>query len=484
MQLTPARLARLSPHVALSLAFAVSRLSLYWLGLRFNLILDWMFLSDPSWLRQRLLETVYYFHAYPPGMNLLTGLLLKLSPDHVAGLAELVFFGFGLLLVNSLLYLCRVSGLRPGVAFGVTLAFSLIPQSIYFEKLYLYTCPIAALLCSATALFHAALRAPSFGKWLGLYGICCAICYTRSAFHLLWFLVMLALGLAFTGVGGRKRVLGAALAPGILVGALYLKNLILFDVLGATSFAPSGLSLVTVYQMPAEQRNAWIREGKLSPFAGISVYVGYPAFVNYVENDRSGLPPVLGEPLRPTVHADNLNHWTLLEVNRRRLDDALYYIEHRPRAYAATVIEGLKDFFTASTEWHPRDRRAGSPHYEHRKVLGTYERLYNRVVHGFPSPVGIYAWVPLVFGWSLWRARRLLRTKDARAHAQGALIAVSAVQISYVVAVSTLFTFRESARYRYQIEALLWLLTSLSLASLWRSLRARRTRLLKRAASA
>ena len=40
--------------------------------------------------------------------------------------------------------------------------------------------------------------------------------------------------------------------------------------------------------------------------------------------------------------------------------------------------------FTPSTEWHPLDKTDASPHHQHRQVLGRYEAIYNRVVHGFP----------------------------------------------------------------------------------------------------
>jgi hypothetical protein len=45
-------------------------------------------------------------------------------------------------------------------------------------------------------------------------------------------------------------------------------------------------------------------------------------------------------------------------------------------------------------------------------------------------------------------------------------------QIGYVFLASCLLTFQESARYRYQIEAFIWLLASLALADAFHGLRA------------
>src|SRR5688572_6958591 len=115
--MNPAR-PRLREYIFLSLIFVVSRAALLLAGIRFDFSLDWMWLSDPADLRDRLLETLYYYHAFPPGMNLLTGMLLKLGGSHAATLALATFLALGLVIVNSLFYLARVSGLSIGAALG------------------------------------------------------------------------------------------------------------------------------------------------------------------------------------------------------------------------------------------------------------------------------------------------------------------------------------------------------------------------------
>ena len=107
-------------------------------------------------------------------------------------------------------------------------------------------------------------------------------------------------------------------------------------------------------------------------------------------------------------------------------------------------------------------------------MLGRYEAFYNRFVHGFPvAPIGLYAFLPLVVVWTFRRAWSLTRTGDTDSTARGALLFFCLFQIAFVVAASSLFTFRESARYRYQIEPMIWLTTALSVASLWQWVAAR-----------
>jgi len=74
----------LRAHAWLNALFVISRAALVLAGLRFSFSLDWMWLSDPGDLRERWLETLWYFHAFPPGMNALTGVLLKIDEANAA----------------------------------------------------------------------------------------------------------------------------------------------------------------------------------------------------------------------------------------------------------------------------------------------------------------------------------------------------------------------------------------------------------------
>jgi hypothetical protein len=126
---------RLREHAFVSAVFVITRAALHLAPIRFNFVLNWMFLCDPADLRDRLFETVYYGHAYPPGMNLFTGFLLKLADSEAARLAHASFQMCGLVLANSLFYLLRASGVSFAAAFAVSAVFTLVPPSIYFEHL-------------------------------------------------------------------------------------------------------------------------------------------------------------------------------------------------------------------------------------------------------------------------------------------------------------------------------------------------------------
>jgi hypothetical protein len=454
-------------HAWLSVLFLGSRAALALAGLRFSFSLDWMWLSDPGDLRDRWLETLLYFHAFPPGMNALTGVLLKIGDSNAAGLAHGVFLGIGLVFVNGLFSLARAAGLSTRAAFALALALSLAPPSIYFEHLYLYEWPVATLLCVSAVLFHRAVHRPSFWIWLAFFGVSAAIAVTRSSFHLAWFVALASLGVWFAARGSRRVVVAGALVPAALLVALYGKNLWLFGEFAASTFGPASYTLVTVAQLPRDVRDAWVREEKLSPFATTSVYAPPRDYARYfADPEHERWPPQVTRLEHREVSAANFNHWWLLEVHRARRADAREYLRDRPGDYLRNVAAGLRDMFGPSTSWHPRDGTPASPHYQHQQVLGGYEAWFNRLLHRVPlAPIGLYAFLPLVLVWATVLAWRLIRAGDPASRARGALLIFCVFQIVYVVAASSMLTFLESARYRFQIEWAIWLIVAACIAS-------------------
>lgn len=456
-------------HALLSLVFVLSRMALDLRGLPFGFSLDWMWLSDPADLRDRLLETLWFFHAFPPGMNLATGLLLKAGGEQAAVLAHWAFWALGLVFVNALLVVARGVGLSTVAALLLAVTFSLAPASLYFEHLYLYEWPVATLLCLATALFTHGVRRQAFGAWLACFSVCALVGVTRSTFHLGWYVLVAGLGAWACDAGARRRVLAAAAIPGALLVAVYAKNAVLFGAFAISTFGPASYTLVTVARLPVEVRDAWIAQGALSPFAAVSVYAPPREYARFFDTpEHAGWPPQLTRLEHTTVTAANFNHWWLLDVHRARMADVRHYLRTRPFDYPVAVLAGLEDMFGPTTEWHPRDRTPafaapksrsdeGGPHEGHRQVLGRYEAWFNRLVHGAPfAPVGLYIFLPVPLVWAGARAWSQVRAPDQGQRARGALLLLLLLQIAFVVLASTMLTALEAARYRFQIEWMIW----------------------------
>jgi hypothetical protein len=466
-------------YALLALAFVATRLVLYAAGLRIQLELRWMFLDDLEALRQHLASTVFYFHAFAPGMNLITGLLLKISPEHIAGLATALFWAFGALMTLSLTYILVALGVARWPAFSLALAFSLLPQTLFLENLYLYTYLCACLLAAVAVAFRRALLRATAFAWLWFFLGCAVLGWLYTVFHLLWFTLMVALAVvaqARSGRTGFRRALRAvapgAAIPALLVVGLYAKNYALFGVFGASSWGAANMTLATTQQMPPDERDLWIRERKLSPYAAITVYAPPSAYVGLVPA-RVYPWPGSNDLVRPTLGEPNYNHGSFLEVNEARRKDVAYFLRARPLAYLGRVVgKNLPKLFHATTHWHPQDETAASAHHAHRAVLGRYELLYDRAVHSWPVPkVGLYVFLPLFLGWAVRAAATQLRATDREAFAQGALLAFCLLQVLFVVSASSLFTAWETSRYRYSIEPFIWVLVTAALSAAIRRLK-------------
>lgn len=462
-------------HALLSLLFILSRTAVDLGGLPFAFSLDWMWLADPADLRTRLLETLHFFHAFPPGMNLATGLLLKAGGEQAAVLAHWVFSALGLVLVNALFVVARGVGLSTIGALVLAATFSLTPAALYFEHLYLYEWPVTTLLCVAAALFAHGVRSQSFGVWLACFSVCALIGVTRSTFHLAWYVLVAGLGAWACDRGARRRVLAAVAIPGVMLVALYAKNAVLFGAFASSTFGPASYTLVTVARLPGEVREAWIAQGRLSPFAAVSVYAPPREYARFFETaDHAGWPPQMTRLEHTAVTAPNFNQWWLLEVHRARMADVRYHLLTRPVDYPAAVLAGLEDLFGPTTAWHPRDRaarftgptsrseEAGSPHEGHRQLLGRYEVWFNRLVHGLPiAPIGLYLFLPVPLIWAAARARFQVQDPDRDERARGTLLLLLLLQIAFVVLASSMLTALEAARYRFQIEWMIWVVVTL-----------------------
>jgi hypothetical protein len=460
-------------YLVLAAAFVVSRVLLVLFGLEFSFSLDWMFLADPADLREHLLSTTWRFHAFPPGMNLLSGVLLKLSTEHTAALAHVVFAASGLLLTGSVHYLLRALGVAAKFARAAALVFSLLPPTLYLENLYLYDYPAAALLALLVALMHRALVRPSFGVLFALFSVGATLVFLRSAFHLVWF-ACLVLAVAFAVARAKRSlVLRAALLPACLASGLYLKNSLIFGVFGATSWGSANLAAGTTQRLAPELRKQWVREGKLSAYSEISVFAAPRAYLRFFESSTSERYPEESELDRPSLRSPNYNHWFFLEVNRARANDVRYFVSERPGEYLRTVLgTSLPQFFSPTTRWHPRRNTPASPHFRHQEVLGGYERVYSAIVHDFPiAPYGLYLFLPLLLYTSGMRARALYLSRRGEVPAEAAVLAFVVLQVAFVAAVSAAVTFGESSRYRFLIEPLIFVLL---VSFVWRRFFARK----------
>jgi hypothetical protein len=278
--------------------------------------------------------------------------------------------------------------------------------------------------------------------------------YTRTTFHLVWLLCAVGFALLFRP-GERRRILAAAGLPVFLAFALYAKNLLVFGFFGTTSFLPFNMAHATTQQLSERERAAWVQEHKLHPAAVVSIWAGpeaYGAWVNL--NEKRGVP-VLDELKRAT--GPNYNHWAYLSVAKLRMAACMQYIAEHPGRYLGTVGKSLLKFFGPTSHWHPHDKDNG-PHVQNRLAYGTWEEVYNTLMHGFPRPIGAYCLILPLIAFTCRGALVNVVSQRGRAGSWAQLTLFMAFTCVWVTLLGCLVTTTELPRYRLAIEALLWVL--------------------------
>lgn len=453
-------------YAAVSGFYALSRLALYLAGVRFGVSYRWQHLHDLDLLKERLWETLFYTHAFTPLLDLVVGVVLKISEQHSVAIYQGLYLALGFAFVNAMAYL--LSALRFGrrAAFAAVAVFCGTPPFVYLESFLHYEFPTAALLAVAGVFLHRALATGRWPWFLLFFADCVLVACVRTSFHLVWVLACVGLAALFFRRGWRV-VLATALGPVLALVALYAKNLAIFGVFGLSSWVGFNLAIVTTQRLDAAERRAWVREGNINPVSDISLYSGPRVYAAAAKIDlgRKWGVPVL-DRLDRAGDIPNYNHWSYLEVSKLRVKDNRYYLSRYPWRYLRTVKDGYVDYFRPTTRWHPQDETA-SPHLENRAVIGRFERAYNRFVHSrVLPPFGLY--VPLLaflfYGTAVALGTVWRRRFEGCLEEQ--LILFMAFCSFYVPLLSCLVTIGELERYRFMVEAFMWIV------ALWAARRA------------
>lgn len=471
--------------------FTVSR-SLYWLlGLHFDssTLLPYMQFIDPRLLRERLLESLWYYHAHPPLLNLFTGIGLKLFAEHADSYFAVCFHALGLAMALAVYILTlRLSGARAAaIVAAALLVFS--PGFVLYENWLMYTLPSAALLTISALLLHQYLMTRRTRWAVGFFGVLAALLLTRSIFHLAWMVLVVAL-LAIVLRQHWRQVLLAAAAPLLLVVFWYAKNYYYFGTFGASTTMGLGLANITTLMVERERLLPLFQEGRLSQYVMVSRYER-PELLFMLQTPRHTGVPVLDQIKKSDGRTYNYNNLQMVDVNRYYTRDAIEVVRTFPASYVVGLIisnclffspTNMNEFFT------PANRQAVLP----------MERIFNPLLYGVRAMPGfteqphfgfvgrnrmevntslllIALWcVLLPYGYL--QARRGVLAADPESKPRALVIGFIVLTALYLYGVATAFELGENYRYRFDIEPLFMVLTVIAATDLIRALRARFTK--------
>ncbi len=468
--------------------FAVSRILYALLGLQFDssTLPGYMQFIDPVLLRERLLESLWYYHAHPPLLNLFTGVGLKLFGEHADVFFAACFHVLGLAMALAVYILTlRLTAARSAalIAAGL-LVFS--PSFVLYENWLMYTFLEAALLTISALLLHHYVATRRMRWAAAFFTVLAILLLTRSFFHLAWMVLVAALLAILLRQHWRQLLLAAAL-PLLVVALWYGKNYYYFGTFGASTAMGLGLANITTLMVERDRLLPLFEEGRLSKYVMVSRYE-HPELLFMLQTPQYTGVPVLDQVKKSDGVHYNYNNLQMVEVNRYYMHDAIEVLRDFPASYVIGLIISNRLFFSPTNMnayFSPANREAARP----------MERIFNPLLYGVgASPafmqqphfgfVGrnqmeVQTSLPLIALWCLLlgygylQARRGIRSPESGDKPRALVIGFIVLTALYVYAVATTIELSENYRYRFAIEPIFMVLTVTAATDLLRTLRAR-----------
>ena len=219
------------------LLFACSRLLYALLGLQFyaSTVPGYMQFIDPQLLTTRLLESLWYYHANPPMLNLVAGLGYKWFGTGANVFFSAMFHFLGAATALSVYALTWKLSSSRLAAHIVTALLVFSPAFVLYENWFMYTFPAAALLTISALVLYRYVQTRQTRWCVAFFAVLAVLLLTRSLFHLAWMVVIAAL-LAIVLRSSRRQVLAAAALPILVVASWYGKNYYYFGAFSSSTW--------------------------------------------------------------------------------------------------------------------------------------------------------------------------------------------------------------------------------------------------------
>ncbi|MCP4566558.1 MAG: hypothetical protein GY841_03130 [FCB group bacterium] len=367
---------RISPLAYVLIAFVVSRVIYFVLGIRFDmepLGHYWQYI-DPELLRTNLFESLYYLHSQPPLFNLFLGIVLKIFPGYETIAFQIIFIACGLILSVSLCLLMTSMGISSRLSCILTIIFIASPTCVLYENYLFYTYPVAAVLSLSALMLHRYLKFGRVWNLVVFFALLASLVFTRSFFHLVWYGVMALPIIWFQRRNWRKIVLVAGI-PFLLCFILYAKNAHEFGSFSGSSWFGMNFARLTTWRLPLEEQLDLVERQKISdlsvikPFRKLEIYQHYS---DYPLAELTGIPVL--DQKRKSTGATNMNNLTYISISGDYWRDARYVLFHYPGTYIGSLSESFFTYFIPSSSY--------SFLKDNRQKISLVDRAYNLVLCG------------------------------------------------------------------------------------------------------
>lgn len=430
-------------------------------------------------LRHDYFRSLWYLHSQPPLFNAWMGAVQKWSPLSDGLTYHLTFLAAGLVLAYSLMAIARVIGAGRWTATGIGVVVAVAPPVVMFQHWFFYDYPMAVLVSATLAAFGLWARTRRIG-FAALAMMCGgAAVLTRSMMHPLW---LVAMGVAVWCAQPRdlrppaerqtkaerhqpierRRLLVVVAVPLVLVGALMIKNQVLFGTSQLSSWFGFNLYRTTVLAQPEPVQREWRSKYDLPGILPEPCELAHPDV------------PVLAERYK-SPEVPNWNWECTLPMFDRMQAVSTEIIREEPGKVARGVVGSMEIWFSTNDYWvgvTDRRQEIEVPSRVWRNAIGwdvawdppvETSQAFVALGPDFRNHLSLTAvWTSLVVygagAWAVghrWRSRRDERTaQQVAGRARDLLLVAVAGTVGMSFLVGTLFEHGENARFRFVTEPL------------------------------
>ena len=459
------------------------------LGVTFDMTPTEYFMQfiDPQLMQARFFESIWYWHATPPMLNVIYGIGMHAFGEYQSAFYSVLYHALGLLTgVAVWLLTWKLGGSRIAAGIATGLVF-FNPDFVLYQNWLMYEMPAVAFLTLAAWALYRYVETRSM-KWaVALFSLLAALLLTRSVFHLAC-MVLIVGALALLCREHWRQVLTAAALPVLIVAGWYAKNLYQVGSFSSSTWMGLGFTNISTLILTRPELLEMVQRGEISALALVSRYDDRELLFSATQGPPSGIP-VLDNKINST-RAYNYNYRPLVAFGRKYTEDGLKVIRSHPGAYVIGLTIANRLFFSPNNVnpffllnnrdaalkvnrvlmpvlygVRPRVQWVKIPRYG-------FERGVEVPVH-MSVPLAI-AWL-LVLGYGYMQMRSGLRAADRAVQARAIVIGFILLTCLWVYALGTALELGENYRYRFLTDSLFMVLEVTAITALVRKLRRSRS---------
>ena len=343
--------------IYLFLIFFVSRIFFYKF---FNITFDswtieiyWQFFPIDL-IKNDLLNSLIYNHFQPPFLNLLVGLLMKITKNYIFFL-NLIYLVIGYFSCILIYLICLKFDFSKRNSLLISSVLLILPTTLLYEN-HLYKEYFTFFFL--TWVFYFSIKISkgenNFQNLIHLAVSLSLLCLARESFHIIWGYILIFI--LHRNFEYKKKLILITIFT-ILVMPFYLKNVIIYNKFGinfSSTFEHLGQKIDYVKEMENPNRHKKIREftfgsyenfqnfkKKTSELFDVTLYTNAHTYVEILNYDY--------KYKNKLTKSDTLFNEVWLEVDKIRKGDFFLILKEHPSLFVLNVINSAtRHLFTSS----------------------------------------------------------------------------------------------------------------------------------------